>query len=682
MGAPWEKYAPIVADDVVVHAKAMTPEEAAAFDASPASGPWQKYSDKSSPDSAKLDSSMFERVFNAENGAKIVRQVGLTARAALRGVTAIPSMIGDAVGLHSSEGTDTLGDMMYLPRPETTTERVVGDVSSAMAGSGGTMGLGKMMYNGVGDVVKGVGNMFRSEPLLQTISAATGGGAASVTRESGGGPLAQMAAGLGGAFAPGAARVAGAEGLRQMMRGGEEGRQVVQGNLRDFSDAGYGTPSAGQASEQRFPRAVESVLSKTPGSAGRMAAGAEKGTAGLGQRVEDLANELSNKATSAEAGKKISDSVQGFKEGFKELQGTLYQRLDQYMPKDTPVDVSATKAALAKLNEDIPGAPNLSKWFKNEKIQGIDAALSKDLEAAEATGKLPYEAIKKLRTLVGGELADHSLMADVPKSKWSALYGALSDDLGVAAKTAGPDATKAWEWANQFTKSQLSRLEQVSSIVGKDAPEKIFQAAMSGTKEGATNLKATIDMIPKDARKTVAATVLRRMGLATPGKQDDLGEAFSGETFLTNWNRLSPEAKTTLFDRLGGDYRSSLDQVAKVANNLREGSKVYANPSGTGAAVSAQVPGYAALVALVTGHPVVAAAVGSAPLAANSVARLMTNKKFVTWLSEATTGPAEAIPAQLNTLANISEHMNADDRKAVNEYMEKARKIPKTAQSR
>jgi hypothetical protein len=626
----------------------------------------------------------------------VARITGRLARAAITGLTSLPELMANAslelydagaagiekvTGIPQTRysrnqvGVRGLMDMANLPKGEDAFGRVADDAAAGMAGVAGTMGLGKMMYNAGSDVVSGVGEVLKAQPLLQTISSATGPGAATATKEAGGGPVAQVAAGLAGAVAPGAVAYSGPATVRGLMRGGEEGRELVESNLKTFAKAGYGTPTVGQASEGRIPRAIESVTAKTPGGAGRMSAKADAGAAGVNQRVEQLADELAQGATSAQTGKKISDSVQGFKEGFKKLQTTLYERLDEHVPKGTPVDVTKTKEALGALNADIPGAPNLSKWFKNEKIQGIDAALAKDLELAETTGKLPYEAIKKLRTLVGGELADSSLLADVPKSKWKALYAALSDDLGTAAKAAGKDATDAWDWANQYSRTQIARLEQVAPIVGKDAPEKVFQAAMSGTKEGATNLKATLDMVPKDSRKAVASTVLRRMGLANPSNQDDLGEAFSTETFLTNWNKLSGDAKNVLFDRLGGDYRKSLDEVAKVASNLREGSKVFANPSGTQPAVSGQVAGGGALVALVTGHPEVTAAIAGAAVSANMTARLMTNGDFVKWLAKATRAPTGAIGGQINTLAEISSKWEGEDKAAAEAYLTAARKL-------
>ena len=69
------------------------------------------------------------------------------------------------------------------------------------------------------------------------------------------------------------------------------------------------------------------------------------------------------------------------------------------------------------------------------------------------------------------------------------------------------------------------------------------RSATSGTREGATTLRAVLQSLPEDGQKQVAAAVIRRMGRANPSAQDDLGEAFSSERFLTMWNSMAPEAK-------------------------------------------------------------------------------------------------------------------------------------------
>lgn len=150
------------------------------------------------------------------------RQLGLTVRAGVNGVAAIPAMAADAItgpinvgldavagkgeGFRFKQAGRSLDDALTaagLPKPENATERVVQDAASAVAGAGGMIkgGLGLANY-AKGPVTQAVGKMLAAGPGLQLASAATGAGASGVTREAGGGQVAQIAAGLAGSLAP------------------------------------------------------------------------------------------------------------------------------------------------------------------------------------------------------------------------------------------------------------------------------------------------------------------------------------------------------------------------------------------------------------------------------------------------------------------------------------------------
>jgi len=498
---------------------------------------------------------------------------------------------------------------------------------------------------------------------------------------------------------------AAAAAARGLIRGGEAGRQRVAENIKTFEDAGAGTPTIGQATQSRANRAAESLLSKTPGSAGRVAAKAEAEAAGLGGKVDKMASSLSASTGAAPAGRRIKAGLEQFVDDFKASSGKLYDELDTHIPKSSPVEVGNTRDALAKLNADIPGAPNLSKWFKNAKIQGIEGALKgdtrgvaaanqsmnpfqlgmlKQLPLAEAErgamfnafdeGKLPYEALKKLRTLVGNEISDSTIASDVPRSKWKPLYAALTKDMATAAKEAGPKAESAFVRANNYYSAGMQRLDDVlGPIMKKGDPEDVFKAAISGTQEGATTINGVMKSLPTESRKAVAATMLQRLGKATPGKQNELGEIFSSETFLTNWNKLHPDSKRVLFSTMPDEMRRDLDKIAKVASNVRDGSKVFANPSGTTQALTSRDTAGGAVIALLTGHPLVAGGIGAAIGLSSGGARLMTSPKFVHWLAGTTRVPTEQIPAQLNQLFQQSLYMKGDERKDVREFVKTAR---------
>lgn len=601
--------------------------------------------------------------------SQLGRQVGLTARAGIRGLAGLSEMGTNAAidGINGAFGTHIpradVGATLSaagLPEPENAVERVSQDVAGALAGTGGTMALGKLMGNAVGPVTQRVGDVLASAPRAQAASAAAGATAGGVTREDGGSAGQQLAATLAAGLGPAALTATGKGLARSLFRGGEEGRKRINDAFAAFERAGT-TPTVGQATQGRGARAAESALAKLPGSAGvinRKAAAQAEEIAG---QVDRVADRLATKTGPVEAGEAIERALNKFKEGAKGLTNHLYNKLDAYLPKDTPVTVDRTREALAALNTDIQGAPALSTMFKNGKIQGIENALGADLrtgstaygaQAARKSSTLPYESIKKLRTLVGQEIDNSTFTSDVPRSKWRALYGVLSEDLGDAAVRASPKAEAAWKWANQFTRMQNQRLEELAKVVNRDAPEKIFGAALQGTADGDTLVRRVVSAMSKDDRKELASAVLRRMGRSMPGQQNDAGDAFSTERFLTNWSRMSPEARYTIFGRAGdSELLDELASVVQVASNIRDGSKVFANPSGTaGAAANLSMLGGLG-VALGTGRVgTVAGLAGSAGMS-NLAARLMSNPAFVQALARRTKLPAAQGIGTVNAMA-------------------------------
>lgn len=498
-----------------------------------------------------------------------------------------------------------------------------------------------------------------------------------------------------------AAGVAGpsalAAGARGAVRKGDVGAANMKANIDTFNSAGA-NPSVGQASGNRLFQAAESGLSKIPGGAGPMSAAADKQASDLSNRVGDISAGVSTKAGQETAGRAIKEGItgpSGFIQRFKDQSNFLYDKLDKFIPKDTRVDISSTRGILERLNSDIPGAPNTSEFFKNSKIKGIEGALKADTETPAGVlsqmppiqralleqlppiertamaaqimdGKLPYEALKKLRTLVGGEIANSTIASDVPRSKWKALYGALSSDLENAATQAGPEATSAFNRANSYHSAGSQRIENtLDSIVNKGDPEKIYNAVISGASEGATTIRGVKRSLQPDEWSIVQSTVIDRLGKATPGKQNAEGDQFSSQTFLTNWNRLSPSAKTELFAGGNQRVRHDLDDIAKAAEKVKQAGGVFANPSGTTQAAANISAGTGLAVAAGTGNYTLAASILGGVVAANLSARTLTNPKVTNWLAEATQLSPKEYEAHYKRLYTSMTNSTGSDRSSL-----------------
>lgn len=610
-------------------------------------------------------------------GSEFMRQLGLTARDAINGATALPAMVGDALNagvnlgirgvnaahdamtspslselvtgrkplipeLKSVSGSvNDLENLAGLPQPQTGTERIINDVATAMAGAGGQSALaGK-----VADVLSNPRAIsllrdIAGNPAQQVAAAAGGAGSAGVAREGGASPAVQAAAGLAGGLAPSLATAGGAAATRFLLRGGDQNIPDVQDAIKTFRGAGT-EPSVGQATGNRFAQATESLLSKYPGGAGVMAGKAESQAAEIGTKVEKLADNLSANATPSVAGRAIEKGLSGpggFVDRFKQGQKVLYDKLDQFIKPSDSIKLSNTEKTLASMNQDIQGARNISQRFKNREVMDIEEALKRD--TLGQNGTLPYQAVKKLRTQVGEKIENGSLSDSVPRSQWRALYAALSKDLdGAAQATGNPGAVKAMQRANAFSRAGHTRIDDILDKVSKqDIPEKVFKSAVNPAdmQAGASKIQGIMKSLTDGERDVVKSAFVRRMGLASAGQQGAEGDTFSSQTFLTNWNKMSPQAKDVMFSSKDGNLRKSLDQIASTAERIKEGSKVFANPSGTAPAIALAGLAGSAGTALATGNIGTAAGLLGSAASANLTARLMTNPRFVSWLARAT----------------------------------------------
>lgn len=169
--------------------------------------------------------------------------------------------------------------------------------------------------------------------------------------------------------------------------------------------------------------------------------------------------------------------------------------------------------------------------------------------------------------------------------------------------------------------------------------------------------------LPEDQKKMVTSAFIQRMGRAVPGQQDSENSVFSMNTFLTNYANTSPEARKVLFGSYGPEFQKNMETIAKATSRIREGSKVFANPSGSGGrlALVGQVAGTASTAGTLaaTGNPgwafiSVAGSLGNAA-ASNVLARFMTTPKYVNWLARTTEKPNGELLSQLQVLRGIAE---------------------------
>ena len=159
----------------------------------------------------------------------IPRQLGLTARYGMEGLAGAAQLVteplryltdkitGSTKSTPLSHQATKLADFIGLPSPEGANERVVGDATRLLAGSGGMLGAANAAARLPGMVGQAATSL-AANPLQQLVSAAGAGAAGGASREAGGGAGMQTAAALLGGVGAGMGASLASTGL-QMAKG-------------------------------------------------------------------------------------------------------------------------------------------------------------------------------------------------------------------------------------------------------------------------------------------------------------------------------------------------------------------------------------------------------------------------------------------------------------------------------
>lgn len=505
-------------------------------------------------------------------------------------------------------------------------------------------------------------------PIAAGLSAAAGSAASEGTKAAGYGPVAQTAAGLlGGSGAAMGAGLAGA--TRAIARGGADGQAAMQSRLADAASSGTNL-DAGQATGSKLLQYLTGASSKLWGGS-PIEKNAESQSHAIGSYVDHIVENLSGPSTPSpmSAGDAITKGI-----GTNQAPGTAfgnmrkaeraaYDKVDQMVPPDHPVDVSSTLAKLASLTKPTPGAQKTTGSLIPSQISEMYENMLDDVTAngAAATPNLPYKAATALKEHLGNSI-DWGFSPSNPKANGALkqIHSTLKDDIDNGAAAVSPQAEQAVKDARAlYAKNQETR-ESLQPIIDRaGGPEAVYQAATNGTKLGATKIQQVMTAIKPDQQNLVRATVLDRLGRATPSAQNAQGTAFNPGTFLTNWNKLDPNAKDALFGAGGttGSLRNNLDSLSRTISNIRSGTKLR-NPSGTGEAVghgAGMIALWEGLTHALAGHPGTLAATGGGFVANNILARSLTNPKVVGWLAKSTKAPISSLPNAVNQLSKVND---------------------------
>jgi hypothetical protein len=494
---------------------------------------------------------------------------------------------------------------------------------------------------------------------------------------------------------PGIGHQIGTRSTRNVIRGKDAGprQEQMQQNIADFEQSGAGTGSLGQASGNRNVQTAEAFSAQSPGGAGVMFDRSTGMAAGVSQRVQQIADEIAPGASPTRAGRAISEGVVGkggFIERFTARANQLYDRINQrvnrkgetvqrFDPQRTKVLLTKTLQFLGEKTAVSADLPETSLLLTSPFLQKLGISLQTDL--ISATGRsirgITYQGLRDFRSLVATKMENPLLLDDVSSKQLKALYGAISEDIRLAARqidqqsggkpgVLGP-AERAANRADKFWKAGRARIDELESVISKQGGmDKVFKAVMTGSEEGATIASTVMKSLDKAQKNMVSAAFIQRLGRALPGHQTKAGDVFSFETFMTNWDKTR-NAHSAMFGHLGKKYLDDMDALGNVAENIKFGNRVFANPSQSAPTAARIGAGTALVLGTASGAfgfaPGFAFAAGALAQigTSNAMARLLTKPEFVRWAAQSSKLPQGMNSQMINTLSQIANRQSDRD---------------------
>lgn len=386
------------------------------------------------------------------------------------------------------------------------------------------------------------------------------------------------------------------------------------------------TPSLGMTG--KTGAMVGAALEKVPGAGAVIARDAARAVGEVESAFSRAVSNIGKPLSPYEAGSTLQSGLRKFVSGFKSRASDLYNKIP--IKNDATVKASNTTAKIDDAMSVFSNNPEIAKKV------GADAWAS---VSQELKGKgITWQALKEFRTKIGEAIGDsNGALADTDTGKLKDLYGALTADMEAAAKAQGPEAYAAWQRANTFYKSGAKRIERsLDKTISVDNPERAIEAFSAMTKAD----RSTADIqrmrqirasMPRDDWNDISATIVDRLGRAKPGAQNAAGDVFSPSSFLTEWNKLSPDAKRIL---LPDEARVELEKLASVAERVKA-ANLERNTSNTGTVVVAAGAGGALMQAPISTI--------SALAGANIGARALTNPIFLRAINRASRGDMKAL---------------------------------------
>jgi|TARA_R110000772_G_scaffold266513_1_gene389115 hypothetical protein len=500
--------------------------------------PFARFDDTSGNPFAQFD----KPVVNNE----LVRQLGLTGRAAAQGTAGLIGLVADpfadvtrrVINLaleNKIPQTSFRGliksflDDAGVPSPEGKIEEIVSAVSEAVVGGGGVLSIGKnLATKGSGFVTQEVGKMLAAAPATQLSATAAGEIASQGVNEAGGNALLQAGANIlaGGLTTMGASKL-GPATLPQNQAVANDIALGEQFNVPVLT-------SDIRPAETFASKTLETIRERVPiaGTGPVRVAQQEKRSSA----IKDVLKEFGGGDTDTLTNKVLDNLLKTRSatiEKFSGVKNEIIDRLDDVVPTTGNVTGVPVNRTILTIDEEIVKLKSL----KTDELAPAIAQLEDWRNAVQGQGIKNIEALRKQ---LGETFSSPDLVSvkGTTQKSLNKIYGAVRDDMGdFILQNGGKSDYKKWQASNQKLSGLIRELDKTALKTtlnkGGVTPEAVRGLLFS---KKPSDLKILYKNLTPSGRKNAQAAILSEIvdksttsGVISPAK------------FISNFERNQPQ---------------------------------------------------------------------------------------------------------------------------------------------
>ncbi len=331
-------------------------------------------------------------------------------------------------------------------------------------------------------------------------------------------------------------------------------------------------------------KATTGGFGQTPLAGPQIRSAAMRANQQMGAATGKVALRQGQVVPTVEAGEALKVGAQKYAKVTSQRGGRLYDKAEA-MAGDTRIN---PESAVNELDKEIMTLMEGGQAANSPAIQKLQEYRDR-LTRFDEAGGMSFKGVRQVISDLGAEAYSPEMRANNTSRILNNVSRKAQEDLTNSIRQTGnPKTIKALDTANAYWSNRASTIDDVlEPILGEGrSGEDVVSAVESmsrGTKGGSRRLAGVFAAMPPKAADNARATIISRLGAATPGAQNAAGDVFSSSTFLANWNKMKPEGKQALFGNNPVVARH-LDDLARLAE-ARKSTEALGNVSSTGRAV-------------------------------------------------------------------------------------------------